>query len=458
MYVLDSNSKMPLHKQLYLQLKEEIVNNLKVGDKLPSIRKLATTYNISKTTVLNAYNQLYAEGYIDSRAKSGYYVCEVLFDASVNKSVNSSAKLSQEFYKYDFFPAQLHSSYFPLKIWKRLFNKVVNQYVNFGGYPDAKGEAALREQIALYLQSSRGVNANVNNIIITHGFADSMELIAKLLKQKYSSFAIESPGYHLARRVFKNYDYNVFDISVKQDGLEIDTLATIGAEIVYITPSHQYPTGVVMPISKRVKLLEHISKIAGVIIEDDYDSELAYYNRPIPSLQGLDSNNRVIYLGTFAKALSPAIRVGYMVVPNWFLDEFNKSYDAHFGRVSITTQLTLAKFIKDGYFERQIRRVRTINKKKHDKMLKAISKYCKDYKVAAKGAGLAILIAPTKPFDYEKLQKLAKRNQLKIYLTQSVTKSDFKAVRLGFGGFSLEEIDDAILEFSKIWRDSFKHL
>ena len=455
MYILDGNSQIPLHKQLYLQLKEEITNNLKVGDKLPSIRKLATTYNISKTTVQNAYSQLYAEGYIDSKEKSGYYVCEVLFDATVKQSDKRDDKQSQELYKYDFFPAQLHSSDFPLKIWKRLFNKVVNQNVNFGAYPDAKGELALREQIALYLQSSRGVNANANSIIITHGFADSMELIAKLLKQRYSNFAIESPGYHLARRVFKNYDYSVVDIPVNQDGLEVDTLAKSEGEIVYITPSHQYPTGVVMPVSKRLKLLEFISKIGSVIIEDDYDSELAYYNRPIPSLQGLDSNGRVIYLGTFAKALSPAIRVGYMVVPNWFLDEFAKSYDAHFGRVSVATQLTLAKFIKDGHFERHIRKVRTINKKKHNKMLNAIKKYCRDYKIVAQGAGLAILISPTKPFSYDKLQELAKNKHLKIYLTQSVTNSDFKAVRLGFGGFALETIEDAILEFCKIWEESF---
>ena len=455
MYILDSNSKIPLHKQLYKQLKEDISNNLKVGDKLPSIRKIATTYNISKTTVQNAYSQLYAEGYIDSKDRSGYYVCEILFDASVKQNVKSSVNTSKELYKYDFFPAQLHSRDFPLKIWKRLFNKVVNKDINFGAYPDAKGELALREQIALYLQNSRAVNAKADSIIITHGFADSMELIAKLLKQKYSSFAIESPGYHLAKRVFVNYDYKVTDIAVNQDGLQVDKLAKSGAKIVYITPSHQYPTGVVMPVSKRVKLLEQISKIGGVIIEDDYDSELAYYNRPIPSLQGLDSKDRVIYLGTFAKALTPAIRVGYMVVPNWFLKEFASSYDAHFARVSVTTQLTLAKFIKDGHFDRHIRKVRTINKKKHNTMLNAIKKYCKNYKVIAQGAGLAILISPTKPFDYKKLQELATASGLKIYLTQSVTNSDFKAVRLGFGGFGLEEIEGAILEFSKIWEGSF---
>ena len=456
MYILDSNSKVPLHKQLYEQLKEDITNNLKVGDKFPSIRKLASTYNISKTTVQNAYSQLYAEGYIDSQEKSGYYVCEVLFDVNVKQNVKQNGKESKDVYKYDFFPAQLHSSDFPLKVWKRLFNKVVNQDVNFGAYPDAKGELDLREQIALYLQSSRGVNAKAINIIITHGFADSMELIAKLLKEKYSYFAIESPGYHLARRVFANYNYKVTHIAVNQDGLDIDNLSISSAKIVYITPSHQYPTGVVMPVYKRVKLLELMSQRDGVIIEDDYDSELAYYNHPIPSLQGLDNSDRVIYLGTFAKALSPAIRVGYMVVPNWFLDEFTKSYDAHFGRVSVATQLTLAKFIKDGHFERQIRKVRTINKKKHNVMLNAIKKYCKNYKIVAQGAGLAILITPTKSFDYEKLQKLANNNHLKIYLTQNVTNSNFKAVRLGFGGFKLDEIDNAIYEFSKIWKDSFE--
>ncbi len=455
MYILDTNSKVPLHKQLYTQLKDDITNNLKIGDKLPSIRKIATTYNISKTTVQNAYSQLYAEGYIDSKNRSGYYVCEVLFDASVKQSVKRKVKRCKELYRYDFFPAQLHSSDFPLKIWKRLFTKVVNPDINFGAYPDAKGESVLREQIALYLQNSRAVNADADSIIITHGFADSMELIAKLLKQKHSSFAIESPGYHLAKRVFVNYGYKVTDIAVNQDGLEVDKLAKSGAEIVYITPSHQYPTGVVMPVYKRVKLLKHIGKIGGVIIEDDYDSELAYYNRPIPSLQGLDTQNRVIYLGTFAKALSPAIRVGYMVVPNWFLKEFSKSYDAHFARVSATTQLTLAKFIEDGYFDKQIRRVRTINKNKHNKMLSAIKKYCKNYKVIAQGAGLAILISPTKPFDFEKLQELAIARSLKIYLTQNVTNSDFKAVRLGFGGFDLEEIEDAILEFSGVWHGSF---
>jgi len=456
LYILDSNSHIPLHKQLYKQIKDDITKNLKVGDKLPSIRKIATTYNISKTTVQNAYSQLYAEGYIDSKDRSGYYVCEVLFDTTVKSSVNSGVENSKAVYKYDFFPAQLYSSDFPLKIWKRLFNKVVNQDVNFGAYPDAKGELALREQIALYLQSSRGVNATANSIIITHGFADSMELIAKLLKQIYSSFAIESPGYHLAKKVFVNYDYKVTDIAVNQNGLQIDKLEKSDSKIVYITPSHQYPTGVVMSISKRVKLLEYISKIGGVIIEDDYDSELAYYNRPIASLQGLDRDDRVIYLGTFAKALSPAIRVGYMVVPDWFLKEFRKSYDAHFARVCVSTQLTLAKFIEDGHFDRHIRKIRTINKKKHNRMLEAIKSYCNDYKIVAQGAGLAILISPAKPFDYKKLQALAEKSGIKIYLTQNVTDSDFKAVRLGFGGFSLDEIENAILEFSKIWNLSFQ--
>jgi len=442
-----------MYLQLFNELKKDITNNYSVGQKLPSIRKIASTYNLSKTTVVNAFNQLYAEGYIESRAKSGYYVADILYK-DFKAECPEVVKQKEVEYIYDFFPAQLTSSDFPIKIWKQIFNKVVNQSVNFGAYPKGQGELELREQIVNYLQRSRAVKADVNNIIITHGFADSMELLAKLLKSKFDTLAIESPGYHLASKAFSVFGYKIKDIEVEKSGLKLESFKKSGAKLLYITPSHQYPTGVVMPISKRQQLLEYISKISGLVIEDDYDSELAYKNRPIPSLQGLNSDV-VIYLGTFAKSLSPAIRVGFMVVPEWIVQEFNKTYDAHFARVSLDTQLTLAKFIKDGHFERQVRRIRAKNRKKHNTMLEAVQKHLKNYKIVAKDAGLAILISPTKPFSYDKLKELALKERIKIYLTQDVSQSDFKAVRLGFGGFEIEEIEDAIIAFSKVWERSF---
>ena len=455
MYILDVKSKTPLHIQLYQAIKEDIITNYQVGDKLPSIRKVATLYNLSKNTVESAYSQLYAEGYVESRAKSGYYVSELFFDSfrGDNTTIHTT-NTTPKAYKYDFFPAQLHKEDFPLKTWKRLFNKVITQETDFGAYPAGQGELALRKSIAHYLLNSRGVVCNVDNIIITHGFIDSMELIAKLAKTRYKHFAQEIPGYHIAHKVFDAYGYSISPIGVDAQGLCIEELQQSQAQIVYITPSHQYPTGATMPVANRLKLIANMQSIGGLIIEDDYDSELAYYNRPIPSLQGLDKGECVAYLGTFAKALSPSIRVGYMVLPSWLMKCYNKSYDAHFARVSLTTQLTLATFMKEGHWDRHIRRIRILNKKKHQTMKEAIEKYLGNTcNIIAQGAGLAILIVPTSPhFNWEKLKKLTQENNIAIYLAKERSGGDFEAVRMGFGGFRLEEIDEAVKAFSAIWK------
>jgi len=456
MYLLDENSKIPLHLQLYRAIKEDIVTNHKVGDKLPSIRKVATLYNLSKTTVESAYSQLYAEGYIESRPKSGYYVCELYLDTFKNTHApKAKTPAPKAPYRYDFFPARIHTEDFPLKLWKRLYTKVINDTVDFGAYPDGQGEAILREEIATYLQDSRGVRCDAEQIIITHGFGDSMELLAKLIKTRYSHFAQEIPGYHIAHKVFDAYGYHTHPIAVNDDGLDIDALQQSPAQIVYITPTHQYPTGATMPISKRLKLIQYMQSIGGLIIEDDYDSELSYHNRPIPSLQGLDSGENVVYLGTFAKALSPTIRIGYMVVPTWVLARFKESYDAHFARVSLSTQLTLAHFMQEGHWQKHINRIRILNKKKHQAMKDALQKHLGNtFDIVAQGAGLSILIVSKDTnFDYQKLKTLAEQNRIAIYLAKERSGGDFEAVRMGFGGFILDEIDGAVEGFGEVWRE-----
>jgi len=455
MYLLDEKSKKPLHIQLYEAMKEDIISNHTIGDKLPSIRKVATLYNLSKTTVESAYSQLYAEGYIESRPKSGYYVCELYFDKQKKEEPTSSkAEVPKKSYRYDFFPAQLHKEDFPLKLWKRISNKVLTDTIDFGAYPDGQGEYLLRDEIAKYLRNSRGVECDAKHIIITHGFSDSMELLAKLIQKRYKHFAQEIPGYHIAHKIFDAYGYSIHPIDVDENGLDIAQLKQSQAQIVYITPTHQYPTGATMPISNRLKLIQHMQSIDGLIIEDDYDSELSYYNRPIPSLQGLGKADNVVYLGTFAKALSPTIRVGYMVVPAWIHSRYQESYDAHFARVSLSTQLTLAHFIKDGHWERHISRIRTLNKKKHKAMKDALIKHLgKSFNIVAEGAGLAILITPsTADFDWQKLQTLAEDAHIKIYLAKERSGGDFEAIRMGFGGFRLDEIEGAVEMFSRVWK------
>lgn len=453
MYILDQNSESPLHIQLYEEIKNDIVLNYSVGDKLPSIRKVATMYNLSKTTVESAYRQLYAEGYIESYPKSGYVVIDTYHDNLKTKnSAVETFETKKIDYKYDFFPARLSKDSFPLKLWKRLFSKAMDESLDFGAYLDGQGEVGLREEIAKYLIESRGVKCTSEQIVICGGFSDSMGLLAKLVKDRYSHFGMENPGYHVARRVFEDYGYMVEKIGVDKNGMMIDELKQSNSKLVYITPSHQYPTGVSMPISNRLKLLDYINAKDGLIIEDDYDSELTYSNRPIPSLQGLDRSDRVVYLGTFAKSLSPALRVSYMVLPNHLLPIYKESFDVHFARVSLTTQKTLELFMSQGHWDRHLRKIRTLNKKKHNLMRDLLKqKLGKTMEIVSQGGGLAIHINPTVAFDWDKFKELAVDEKIKVYFAKERSGGDYEAIRMGFGGFSEAEIVQAVDVFVRVW-------
>jgi GntR family transcriptional regulator/MocR family aminotransferase len=456
LYILEKKSKKALHIQLFEAIKKDIIANYKVGEKLPSIRKVASTYNISKTTVESAYRQLYAEGYVDSIAKSGYVVIDTYFDSFKTQRNVLEAQIPKEIeYLYDFFPARLSKDSFPLKLWKRLFTKAVNETLDFGAYHDGQGEIGLREEIAKYLRTSRGVKCSAQNIVICGGFSDSMGLLAKLIKSKHEYFGMEHPGYHVARRVFEEYGYRLEKINVDKNGICLESLKSSNAKLVYITPSHQYPTGVAMPISNRLKLLEWAESEDGLIIEDDYDSELSYFNRPIPSLQGLDNYDRVVYMGTFAKSLSPALRISYMLLPEHLLQSYKESYDAHFPRVSLTTQKTLELFMSEGHWEKHLRKIRTMNKKKHNLMRDLLKeKLGNSMKIVSQGGGLAILIHPTVAFDWDKLKSFAKEKRIKLYFAKERSGGEFEAIRMGFGGFSHEEIVSGVHLFAEVFQKS----
>jgi len=455
MYLLNPKSKKPLHIQLYEALKKEIASQHKVGDKLPSIRHIAAEYHLSKTTVESAYAQLYAEGYVESRAKSGYFVSALYDEDFTHPSPPlPTPKAKKTPYRYDFFPAQLDKESFPLKLWKRLYVKSINENIDFGAYPNGQGELGLREAIAHYLNHSRGVKCDASQLVICSGFSDAMGLLAKLVRHQYSHFGIESPGYHVAKGVFEAYGYSINHIPLSPQGICLDALKTSAAKLLYITPSHQYPTGITMPLSHRLKLLEYIDQVDGLIIEDDYDSELVYANRPIPALQGLDKHGNVVYMGTFAKALSPALRVSYMVLPPRLVETFQKSPDANFSRVNLMTQLTLEAFISGGHWERHLRKVRTLNKKKHNLMLQLFQEHLGNtYHILAQGGGLAILIMPSVPFDWQKFHTLLAKHHIKIYLAKEKSGGEFEAIRMGFGGFSQEALKEAVEVFGGVWRE-----
>lgn len=451
MYKFEQNS-IPLYIQLYEQIKDEIKTKLKAGTKLASIRKLSNDYNLSKTTVQTAYNQLYAEGYIESRKNSGYFVCEDIFQNFQTNLDEKKDERNQEFdYKIDFFPAHLAKSSFPKQIWLKLYNKAVKDDINYGIYHHKQGELDLREELAKYLFSSRAVLCNSEQIIITSGFSDSLFLVSAILKSFSNKIAVESPCYNVAKKIFEISSFEIKDIPINSDGLNLSLLEKTECKALYVTPSHQFPTGVTMPISNRLKLINWAKNNNTFIIEDDYDSELSYYNRPIPSMQGLESNNhQIIYLGTLSKALSPALRISYIVLPTQLLNLYHQIFDFRFSGVPIDIQKTLTLFLKEGYWEKHLRKIRNINRKKHDLMKEYLKEFLKDeIKILREGSGLNLLIKPLVDIDLDKLNKLCKEQKIRIYFKEFFNLE--KVIALGFGGFEDSEIKNAIKIFSEVW-------
>lgn len=456
MYKFEKSS-IPLYLQLYEQIKMDIQNNTLAGTKLLSIRKMCQEYKLSKTTVESAYNQLYAEGYIESRPQSGFFVSEDLHKEFKQKYQEmSEEKISEKKYKYNFYPAQYSDDVFPKKLWAKLHNKVITS-INLGLYPNKQGDLELRKEIKNYLASSRAVICEEEQIIVCSGFSDSMFIVATLLKEFTSFISIENPGYKVTPKVFKLFDYKINPIAITKQGIDLKELEQSKSKLVYVTPSHQYPTGVTIPISKRIKLINWAIKNNSYIIEDDYDSELSYNNRPIPSLQGINNNERVIYSGTFSKALSPALRISYLVLPKKLLEKYKNTFDFSFSGVPIDIQKTLEAFIKEGYWDKHIRKMRALNKKKHDLMKKAMSTYLKDtIKILREGSGLAILFKPKVKIDWKKLELLLEKNSIKIYSIQFDTNLEDNVINLGFGCLKEEEIFPAVESFSQAWGNAIR--
>jgi len=453
MYNISSSSKTPLHIQLFKQLKQDIEQNFKAGDKLNSIRKVASLYNLSKNTVESAYSQLVAEGYIESYPKSGYLVTDTYYkDSQTTISSVIIQENEKENYLYDFIPARLEKGSFPLKLWKRIFTKVIDESLDFGTYSSGQGEFALREQIAKYIIQSRGVKCQTNQVIVCGGLADSLSILARILHKTHNTLAIENPGYYVAKNVFESFGYNINKIPLDENGISIEALNLTNAKLVYTTPSHQYPTGVAIPISNRLKLLHWAKDKDALIIEDDYDSELSYDNRPIPSLQGLDKNDKVVYIGTFSKSLCATLRISYMVLPQHLMKEYNKLYDAYFSSVPLMMQKTMEHFMSEGHWDRHLRKIRTLNRKKHNLMRSLLKDtLCNTIKIESSGAGLAILINPTVDFDWDKLKKITKEKKMKLYFAKDKSGGDWEAIRMGFGGFTEKELPLAMKVFFKIW-------
>lgn len=463
MFILDSNKRQPLNVKLYNQIKEQIVTGkLPPHSRLPSVRELAGELAISRNTVEYVYEQLCTEGFIHSKARSGYYIAALDQDfiyRSCQTRVNSSPHISEgeKRYSYDFHPASLLPGSFPATIWRKLYADCLRDNANaFTCYSEQQGEGELRGEIQRYLERSRGVICEREQIIVCSGLQDSLAIVAQILRVDHSRIAVEEPGYWIPRSVFQNHSFNITPIPVNANGLDVEYLQNTKSTVVYVTPSHQFPLGYVMPVENRLKLIQWAETVSGIIIEDDYDSELRYHGKPIPALQGLHLRGNIIYIGTFSKVLSPALRISYMVLPYCFLSSYHSLFSNYVSTVSLLEQIVLYEFMRQGYWERHLRKMRTMYKKKHDALIQSIDHHFGDsVKILGQGAGLHIVIQlANNRFSEQDLINRALEKDVRIFPMSNTYQSNNQhplQVLLGFGRMNHDELDKGIELLSQAW-------
>ncbi len=462
MFILNNSDSVPLYKQLYNQIREHILSGkLPADTRLPSVRDMAIELSASRNTVDGAYQELYAEGYLYSKPRSGYFVSALDQDVapqtlSGKPSKNDYLPGPPSNFAYDFHPARLHPESFPTELWRKCFVESLRrnsqQLVQYG---DPQGDWGLRCSIQSYLERSRGVLCDPDQIIICAGLQQSLDIVANILKESHSVVAVEDPGYHLPRFVFQNHSYTIVPVPVEPDGIDLNHLKASNSTIAYVTPSHQLPLGYVMPVANRLALIEWAASGGKYIIEDDYDSELRYHGKPIPSLQGLRPTGNIIYSGTFSKILSPALRLSYMVLPYSLLATYRQRYQTYFPSVSLLEQRTMAHFMEQGHWERHIRRMRMIYRKKHDILLQSIeTHFGKRAVVIGHGAGLhVVLMLPDTSLSEVEIIGRAQQKGIRLFPFSDfhVTgQPETTTLMLGFGGMNSIKIEGGISILSQI--------
>lgn len=391
-FVLKDDS--PKYKQIYEQFKSFIKRgDIHPNDRLPSIRQLAESLQVSRNTTLMAYEQLVAEGYIRGEARKGYFVNElepVLFQDTFIPP-HKKHKETVTSVEIDFRAGAVDQTNFPLKIWRRISNQVLTLRESFR-YGEPFGEVCLREQIATYLFQSRGVKTEPNAIIIGSSTQQMLIHLGQILKNDFPSVILEDPGYDGAKEAFLFHRFTLETLPVDETGAEFSQLENMMSRLIYVTPSHQSPLGVSMSIQERQMVIHWANNNNGFIIEDDYDSEFLYTKQPFPALASIDST-RVIYLGNFSKSFLPGIRLCYMVLPQFLLDLYIKNFQYFESTTSLLSQLTMAKFMEEGEWNRHIKRMRLVYKRKMQCIVSELKKEFKQHiSIIGEQSGLYVLV------------------------------------------------------------------
>ena len=410
-----------MYIHLYKCIKNDILaGTLKAKEKLPSKRMLAKNLGISLITVENAYAQLLVEGYIYSEPKRGYYVSTLQQQLLPDNKAALPQPLarSKDQLALSFAKSSVPPDTFPYNTWARLLRNTLTSADEHALISDTAtgGVLPLRKALAKHLYQFRGLNVDPEQIIIGSGTQTLYNLMVQLLGRSHV-YALEDPGYPQLAAIYRTNDVFCRYLPMDEQGIQAEVLESSGADILHITPSHQFPTGITMPVSRRYELLHWASKKSSrYIIEDDYDCEFRLFGKPIPPLQSIDKAEKVIYINTFSKTLAPTFRISYMVLPPHLASLFYEKLGFYSCTVSNFEQFTLAKFIEDGYFERHINRMRTYYRNKRDHLLQYLANCpaAKALQVEGENSGLHFLLHLTTEASDSQLREVALKTGLQI--------------------------------------------
>ncbi|MGE7843031.1 PLP-dependent aminotransferase family protein [Lysinibacillus sp. NPDC093712] len=442
---------VPLNKQVYQQIREKILNGtLQGGERLASTRKLCSELNVSRNVILEAYEQLVAEGFLVSYRGSGTFVVDgaLLTQSSKVTFIKRTEEKTEE-PKIDFRSGIPALSLFPRKTWAKLSHSIWNDTnPSLFGYDLPEGRYELRDVLANYLLRTRGVECHPNQIVITSGATQALTIISKLFLSANDIAIMEDPITNDIQTIFKSSGASIHSLPVDKSGMRTSLLPqNQQPKFVFLTPSHQFPLGGTLPIQRRIQLINYARQKKCYLVEDDYDSEFRYEGPPVSSLQGLDPN-RVLYVGSFSKILSPALRIGYLVLPTdlvekcrqlkWFSDLHTPSVD----------QLILARFIKEGYLERHIAKMKKYYKNNRDFLIDCLCTTFSDrIKVLGYSTGLHLVVEIQNINFSKALLEKIEQFGVKVYPVEehSISKGKYNNhIILGFGHLKKDEIQEGV--------------
>ena len=450
----------PLYVQVYQQIKQQIRNgSLPENERLPSKRQLAAQMQISVNTVSAAYSQLVSEGFLIARPQRGFFVCHLdeLVQTRHAEITQPQTVHTKPSVLVDFSISDVARDKFPFQAWRKTMNKCFNEYD-----PDLltstppQGDYNLRQSIARYLYQARGVNCTAEQVIIGAGNDNLLQMLSYILDSS-CTIGMENPVYHKAMHFFQRMGHSVKAFPLDEHGMQIEPLNSYDNIAVYVTPSHQFPLGITMPVSRRIKLLNWTQEGSNrYIIEDDYDSEFRYNSRPVPALQSLDKNGRVIYLGTFSKSIAPSLRISYMVLPRPLLKQYLEQYVFFSSAVSRFEQAVLHEFITSGHFETHLNKMRKVYRTRGQELAQALSVFGNQLQIFGEGAGLYLTVQLKNGLSEAEMCKKAEEAGVKVYpispyFNGPVPEEHQSKVLLGFGALTTEQMQQGVDLLYKAW-------